>query len=259
MPPTAISYMGITIVLNTIEAIELLLDRSPTWTHFINLSGSDYPLVSQEALGDALDAASLDDEGRPIAVSFVEVWPNSNNSHHWKTPGFDSGLAGSDNGLIFYSKHWNTIPPPYPYEVGPAWVILSREFCEAVARGGEMRRLLVTLASTKVPDEALFQNFLGWTAAGRRLSKFVAGDSLRFYIPVFNESHPRWLDKKNLVDKAQASGAAFARKFRTGSKMIDYADRMYEANAEGIKDRLLLRMRKAVSKMLEKPAWKGPS
>lgn len=43
-----VTYRGPTMVANTLHAAALLLKRSKDWDWFINLSASDYPLVTQD-------------------------------------------------------------------------------------------------------------------------------------------------------------------------------------------------------------------
>lgn len=43
-----VTYTGPTMVANTLHACAILLKRSPDWDWFINLSASDYPLVTQD-------------------------------------------------------------------------------------------------------------------------------------------------------------------------------------------------------------------
>lgn len=43
-----VTYTGPTMVSNTLHACAILLKRSPDWDWFINLSATDYPLVTQD-------------------------------------------------------------------------------------------------------------------------------------------------------------------------------------------------------------------
>jgi hypothetical protein len=43
-----VTYRGPTMVANTLHACAILLKRSKDWDWFINLSASDYPLVTQD-------------------------------------------------------------------------------------------------------------------------------------------------------------------------------------------------------------------
>lgn len=45
-----VTYRGPTMVANTLHACAILLKRSKDWDWFINLSASDYPLLTQDGL-----------------------------------------------------------------------------------------------------------------------------------------------------------------------------------------------------------------
>jgi len=45
-----VTYRGPTMVANTLHAAAILLREGPDWDWFINLSASDYPLVSQDGM-----------------------------------------------------------------------------------------------------------------------------------------------------------------------------------------------------------------
>ncbi|KAF2286034.1 hypothetical protein GH714_009827 [Hevea brasiliensis] len=47
-----VTYRGPTMVANTLHACAILLKRSKDWDWFINLSASDYPLITQDDLLD---------------------------------------------------------------------------------------------------------------------------------------------------------------------------------------------------------------
>ena len=49
-----VTYRGPTMVANTLHACAILLKRTKDWDWFINLSASDYPLVTQDGLSPAI-------------------------------------------------------------------------------------------------------------------------------------------------------------------------------------------------------------
>jgi protein xylosyltransferase len=52
-----VTYKGPTMVASTLHAAAILLKESKDWDWFINLSGSDYPLVTQD--GQSLSVQTL--------------------------------------------------------------------------------------------------------------------------------------------------------------------------------------------------------
>ncbi|KAI9024652.1 core-2/I-branching enzyme-domain-containing protein [Hyaloraphidium curvatum] len=249
MPSTLVTYTGISQILNTIEAIELLLGKSAGWTHFINLSGADYPLIAQEDFAQILRNESLDAQGRPTNVSFIQVWANSPSAKRWHVLASDPALLDLDSDIVVHHSSRNKLVPKLPYLVGPAWVILHRELCESIAGSPEMRRLLLAMASTKVPEEAVFQNFITWTETGRRFAGKVADDCLRYDEPIPGESHTRWLVNASQVERAVSRGAVFARKFTAESSMPDYVDQLQKESREQIMEAVRRRVERAVKLM----------
>ncbi|KAJ0742794.1 putative glycosyl transferase, family 14, beta-glucuronosyltransferase GlcAT14A/B/C [Helianthus annuus] len=49
-PKNMVTYTGPTMVSNTLHACAILLKKFKDWDWFINLSASDYPLVTQDDL-----------------------------------------------------------------------------------------------------------------------------------------------------------------------------------------------------------------
>lgn len=45
-----VTYRGPTMVANTLHAAAILLKEGGVWDWFINLSASDYPLVTQDGI-----------------------------------------------------------------------------------------------------------------------------------------------------------------------------------------------------------------
>eukprot|EP00171_Calliarthron_tuberculosum_P021065 IDg21065t1 len=56
LPSETVNYRGVSMVLNTISAMELALQLAPTWRwrYFVNLSAADYPLTSPTTLRELL-------------------------------------------------------------------------------------------------------------------------------------------------------------------------------------------------------------
>ncbi len=54
MPREVVNYRGVSMLLNIMSAMQFLLDADPSWRYFINLSASDYPLISPDLLRELL-------------------------------------------------------------------------------------------------------------------------------------------------------------------------------------------------------------
>lgn len=65
-----VTYRGVSMVLNTLSAIHAALQGGPVpWTHFLNISAADYPLISPAGMRRALGRASLSKRGDASAGS----------------------------------------------------------------------------------------------------------------------------------------------------------------------------------------------
>lgn len=157
MPAEVITYRGVSMLLNTINAIQMLLDRREQWDYFINLSGSDYPLVpvavQRELLGGAarglnfMQFAGQDDWRRVSAWRFGNFYVDE-----------ALGFQGVKNTSVLKVPWENSVEkdPGFEYTYGEAWMIISREFCEYVVKSGAARKLLMTLSFSIESSESYF-------------------------------------------------------------------------------------------------------
>ncbi|KAI9025396.1 hypothetical protein DFJ74DRAFT_664224 [Hyaloraphidium curvatum] len=225
MRPRRLTYAGISLSLNVLDAIDALLAMpGRRWSHFIPLSGADYPLLPPAEMQDVLAAAAKRAERD---LSFVEAW-RGNGTQRWRRPALDPALWNAEGPLAVIDYPWTWVRPSRPVPHGPAWVVLSRRACEAALQGPGMRRVLATLGGVEAPDESLWQMFFLWTEEGRRMQGTLAGDCLRYDEPTDGESHVKWLRTEGQLEAALASGALFARKLEPGSALIDMIDGMSE-------------------------------
>lgn len=66
-----VTYRGPTMVANTLHACAILLKRTKDWDWFINLSASDYPLVTQDGLFETFLANFIILSMNKLGVEFV--------------------------------------------------------------------------------------------------------------------------------------------------------------------------------------------
>uniref|UniRef100_A0A5B7B500 Putative xylosyltransferase 2 n=1 Tax=Davidia involucrata TaxID=16924 RepID=A0A5B7B500_DAVIN len=120
-----VTYRGPTMVANTLHACAILLKKNKDWDWFINLSASDYPLVTQD---DLLYTFS----GLDRNLNFVE----HTSQLGWKEGQrampliIDPGLYQSTKSDIFWVTPRRTLPTAFKLFTGSAWMILSRSFVE---------------------------------------------------------------------------------------------------------------------------------
>ncbi|KAF5728304.1 putative acetylglucosaminyltransferase [Tripterygium wilfordii] len=214
-----VTYRGPTMVANTLHACAILLKRSKDWDWFINLSASDYPLVTQDDLLYTFSTLNRN-------LNFIE-----HSSHlGWKEDKrampliIDPGLYSSKKTDIFWAMPRRTLPTSFKLFTGSAWMVLTRSFVEYLIWGWDNlpRTLLMYYANFVSSPEGYFHTVIcnvpeyAQTAVNHDLH-YISWDNPP-------KQHPHVLSL-NDTEKMIASGAAFARKFRHNDRVLDRIDR----------------------------------
>lgn len=214
-----VTYRGPTMVSNTLHACAILLKRNKDWDWFINLSASDYPLVTQDDLLFTFRDVKRD-------LNFIE-----HTSHlGWKENKramplmVDPGLYQNKKSDIFWVQPIRALPTSFKLFTGSAWMILSRSFVEYCIWGWDNlpRTLLMYYTNFVSSPEGYFQTVI---CNSPEFAPTVVNHDMH-YIAWDNppKQHPHVLnvnDTRNMI----ASGAAFARKFRQDALVLDRIDR----------------------------------
>lgn len=230
LPRTAVTYTGVSMLLNTLEAIEYAL-RIPDWDYFLNLSAGDYPLVSVKGMGSLLGGVG--------ALSFVHFSDRISSwgklaAHRLGSLHFDLGLGGGQGGLVETGARHPVLHMEGALRLilskGEAWVTLHRSFCESAVRGAESRRLVALMSSMQSSPEHFFQT-LAWNVP--QLNRTTAHHSMREIAWGSGGQHPLYLDdvgrRGEYVKwtRIARSPHFFARKFRVpDSPLLDHIDRV---------------------------------
>lgn len=181
MERESVTYMGISMLLNTLSAMEFLLQSGRSWDYFINLSGSDYPLVSVR------DMRLLLGQPRVLRqkVTFMQLAPSKSFWTELKRSRFDLQFYDTAVGFTTDATHsllHTNKKHPLRERVGiefvqaEAWIIAHRSYVEKACRGNFGRKLLVLLSTMKDPEEHFFP-MLAWNQ--HALNKTLAHHSLR--------------------------------------------------------------------------------
>ncbi|GFP79678.1 xylosyltransferase 1 [Phtheirospermum japonicum] len=214
-----VTYTGPTMVANTLHACAILLKRHKDWDWFINLSASDYPLVTQD---DLLFIFS----GLKREFNFIEHTSNLG----WKATEramplmIDPGLYQTTKSDILWVSPKRNLPTAFKLFTGSAWMILSRAFIEYCVWGWDNlpRTLLMYYSNFVSSPEGYFQTVI--CNAPEFVPTVVNHDM--HYISWDNppKQHPHSLSINDTADMI-ASGAAFARKFKRDDPVLDRIDR----------------------------------
>ncbi|KAF0915942.1 hypothetical protein E2562_000581 [Oryza meyeriana var. granulata] len=213
-----VTYRGPTMVANTLHACAVLLRRSRDWDWFINLSASDYPLMTQD---DILHVFS----SIPRNINFIEHtgylgWKEGQRA---RPVIVDPGLYMAHKQDIFYVAQRRELPTAFKLFTGSAWVALSRDFAEYVVWGWDNlpRTLLMYYANFVSSPEGYFQTVL---CNAPRFVPTAANHDLhhiQWDTPPRQHPHALTLADRPAMDR---SGAPFARKFARDDPVLDAID-----------------------------------
>ncbi|KAJ1409134.1 Glycosyl transferase, family 14 [Sesbania bispinosa] len=216
--PNLVTYRGPTMLATTLHAMAMLL-RICNWDWFINLSASDYPLVTQDDLIQAFSELPRD-------INFIQ-----HSSHlGWKLNKrgkpmiIDPGLYSLNKSEIWWVIKQRSLPTSFKLYTGSAWTILSRSFAEYCIVGWENlpRTLLLYYTNFVSSPEGYFQTVI---CNSEDYKNTTANHDLH-YITWDNppKQHPRSLGLKD-YRKMVLSSRPFARKFKRNDQVLDKIDR----------------------------------
>ncbi|CAM8988648.1 unnamed protein product [Rhodiola kirilowii] len=214
-----VTYRGPTMVANTLHACAILIKQNKEWDWFINLSASDYPLVTQDDLIYTFKDLSRD-------LNFIE----HTSKLDWKEGQrampliVDPGLYLSEKSDIFPVNPKRSLPTAFKLFTGSAWMILSRAFVEYLIMGWDNlpRTLLMYYTNFVSSPEGYFhtvicnvQEFIPTTM--NHDMHYISWDTPP-------KQHPHVLTL-NDTSKMVESNAAFARKFKLNDPVLDWIDK----------------------------------
>jgi hypothetical protein len=145
---------GYSLVDAELRGMAHLLNADRTWTHFINLSGQDFPLCTQAQIIARLDA----NPGREFirVLDQEKVRPDTMRRVRRFYIEWADGVRGTSIDRPF-------LRDAVPY-IGTQWMIASRRFCAFVSADARARRFKDFYRNTFIPDEGLFQTLMMNTA-----------------------------------------------------------------------------------------------
>ena len=208
LPPSRCYWGGWSLVRTELRAMRRLMAMGE-WSYYVNLSGQDFPLRTQEEIAAQLERLphrdwvdferSMEPEratelARREQVLAVELpWREKPQLIYWSPP----WRAPLLKGVVRY--------------LGSQWKMITRQSCELLTTPKNTRRFRAAFWGTLVPDESFFQTVL--LNSSRRA--MVAGRNWHYVDWVTGPAHPRTLDMSDLP-RLDDSDAFFARKFDDG-------------------------------------------
>lgn len=192
---------GYSLVDAELRGMARLLEMDSRWTHYINLSGQDFPLKSQSYIRQFFAA----NPGKQFirALDQRKERPDTLNriSHHFI----------EENGKITATDVARPYLPDDTPFIGTQWKAVTRSFCEFVCHDTRVERFKTFYRNSFIADEAFFQTVI--MNSGDQ--GVLMNDDLRMidWIPDGDiKLRPRNYDAKDL-DQLQRSMDLFARKF----------------------------------------------
>lgn len=208
LPSISVTWGGCDLIDTELQAIKYALNNDPDWTHIVNLSAQDYPLISPENLRKKLTESS--------PTNYVLC--NDINNVHWRIRKRPLFKYIERNGRRFFTP----IPKLKPFDlsvrwVGPWWHILTRDFCTWMISDDKARRYVEYLRDAGMPDELLIQNIIMDSPFKDKLISSCKHEIIWRYPDesISSSARPNVLTINDL-QQLENSDAFFARKFDHG-------------------------------------------
>ncbi|KAF7823039.1 beta-glucuronosyltransferase GlcAT14A-like [Senna tora] len=214
-----VTYKGPTMIACTLQAIAILLKESSEWDWFINLSASDYPLVTQDDLLHVFSNLSRDINF--MEHSHIAGWK----LHHRARPIIiDPALYLSKKSNLAWTTQRRSLPTSFKLFTGSAWVVLTRQFVEYCIWGWDNlpRTILMYYTNFLSSPEGYFHTVI---CNNEEFKHTVVSHDLHYIAWDFPpKQHPISLTMKDF-DKMVKSKAPFARKFAKDDPVLDKIDK----------------------------------
>ncbi|KAK9698429.1 hypothetical protein RND81_08G103500 [Saponaria officinalis] len=213
-----VTYRGPTMVANTLHAAAILLKDGGLWDWFINLSATDYPLVTQD---DLLHTFSH----LPRDLNFIDHtsdigWKEFQRA---KPIIIDPGLYQTDKADVTWVTQRRSVPTSFKLFTGSAWMVLSRQFIDYCIWGWDNlpRTVLMYYANFLSSPEGYFHTVI---CNAQEFKNTTVNNDLHF-ISWDNppKQHPHYLTSEDM-SRMVASNAPFARKFPRNDPVLDLID-----------------------------------
>lgn len=216
--PNLVTYRGPTMVANTLHAAALLLKEGGEWDWFINLSSSDYPLVTQD---DLLHTFSY----LPRDLNFIDHtsdigWKEFQRA---KPVIVDPGLYLTKKSDVFWITQRRSVPTAFKLFTGSAWMALSRPFIDYCIWGWDNLPRTVLMYYTNFISSP--EGYFHTVACNAHEFRNTTVNSDLHYISWDNppKQHPHYLTVEDM-QMMTGSNAPFARKFHQDDPVLDEID-----------------------------------
>lgn len=214
-----VTYRGPTMTSTYLHCLAILLRQRTDWDWFINLSASDYPLVTQD---DIIHVFSF----LPRDLNFVDHTSNIGGKEYQRARPIvvDPAIYSVKKADLLFATQHRTLPTSFKLYQGEAWVILSRAFSEFTIYGWDNlpRLLLMYFANFVSSPEGYFHTVICNSPEFKNTTVNNDLRHIQWHRPA--QQHPMMLTLAQF-DQFNSSGDPFARKFGKDSEALDKIDR----------------------------------
>lgn len=141
---------GYSMVQAELNGMKYLLDINATWDFFINLSGQDFPLKSQEFIRDYLS--------QNRGNNFIKI-ANQASERPETMNRIENYFEETENGFSGTPYERAYLEDIVPY-IGGQWMILTRDCCEFICNSKEIVKFERYYQNTLIADESFFQTVI---------------------------------------------------------------------------------------------------
>lgn len=218
---------GFSMVDIELKAIYELLKLSSEWKFFINLSGQDFPLKTQDQIKEILSAKENSNFITVFDDEFINQWctpytlfrPKSKNKNFLNPRArieyfyFEVPFIPK---LVWIPKKRSFLKDTTWY-AGWQWFALNRVFCEYLFQSSKLEQYIDFYKKTFIPDESFFQTFI----MNSKFKSSVVNDNKRMVS--WNSDKGVKIIRESDYDTLIQSTNIFARKFdeTVDSKIFD--------------------------------------
>ena len=150
---------GYSMIQAELNGMRYLLEINKKWDFFINLSGQDHPLKSQEIIRNFLTKNKRNNYIKVANQAMARPETMNRIDNYFVESG--SGFSG-----VPYKRAFLKNAVSY---IGGQWMILTRQCCEFICNSGESIRFEEFYKNTLIADESFFQTVLMNTSFDGRI------------------------------------------------------------------------------------------
>lgn len=205
---------GFSMIQAELDAMEFLLNVSQEWDYFVNLSGEDSPLKSQNIIRKFLTA----NKGRNYLFYYDQKFYRPDTLQRIQNHFTELSYKISS---LMYKREFMKGVTPY---IGGKWVIFTRDTCAFLANNKRVMNFEDYYLHTFLPAESFFQTVLMNTS----FNDLIVNDDKRAVIekPIFGRKQTA----NELIVYLKATNHLFIRKIndKTEEEVLKYIAESYD-------------------------------